>query len=212
MAVMPRSSPRRSAATAARSVSALRPPQPQPPTAHAPKTITGTSIPLAPRLRVRMARSYTPPPMTPTRKDQRASCPGLAGNFEELRTRPVDDAEDLGSLFEESIPAFGGAWLRKAWLLLDGAIGQGVPMTISIAGPVTLSGQALTWLNPLLETGWFAYLSTTGRLLPRRPPRARRRAREPHLSRGPRPGRRRAARRARHPRHRRRLSRGHAAR
>jgi deoxyhypusine synthase len=34
-------------------------------------------------------------------------------------------------------------------------------MTIAISGPVTLSGQALTWLNPLLETGWFAYLSTT---------------------------------------------------
>jgi deoxyhypusine synthase len=99
--------------------------------------------------------------MTPTRKDQRASCPGLAGNFEELKTRPVDAAEDLGALFEESIPAFGGAWLRKAWMLLDAAIGRGVPMTISIAGPVTLSGQAQTWLNPLLETGWFAYLSTT---------------------------------------------------
>lgn len=99
--------------------------------------------------------------MTPTRKDQRASCPGLAGNFEELKTRPVDAAEDLGTLFEESIPAFGGAWLRKAWILLDAAIGRGVPMTIAISGPVTLSGQALTWLNPLLETGWFAYLSTT---------------------------------------------------
>ncbi|MEM7307192.1 MAG: deoxyhypusine synthase family protein [Planctomycetota bacterium] len=98
--------------------------------------------------------------MAPTRKDQRSACPGLE-SFEELRTRSIEDAEDLGTLFEESIPAFGGAWLRKAWLLLDEAIGRGVPMTLSVAGPVTLSGQAQTWLNPLLETGWFAYLSTT---------------------------------------------------
>ena len=108
-----------------------------------------------------MVRSYTPPAMAPTRKDQRASCPGLTGNFEELKTRSIDEVDELDALLEESIPAFGGAWLRKAWLLLDQAIGRGIPMTLSVAGPVTLSGQALTWLNPLLETGWFAYLSTT---------------------------------------------------
>ena len=28
-------------------------------------------------------------------------------------------------------------------------------MTLAIAGPVTVSGQHHTWLNPLLETGWF---------------------------------------------------------
>ena len=109
--------------------------------------------------------------MTPTRKDQRsggapgprgASCPGLQGGaFEELPARSILESDDFDALLEHSIPAFGGAWLRKAWLLLDEAIGRGVPMTMSIAGPVTLSGQALTWLNPLLDTGWFAYLSTT---------------------------------------------------
>jgi len=36
-----------------------------------------------------------------------------------------------------------------------------LPMTISVAGPVTVSGQHFAWLNPLLDTGWFAYLSTT---------------------------------------------------
>jgi deoxyhypusine synthase len=102
--------------------------------------------------------------MAPTRKDQRssagASCPGLQ-SYEELTTRSVADVETLDALLEESIPAFGGAWLRKAWLLLDAAISRGVPMTMSISGPVTLSGQGQTWLNPLLDTGWFAYLSTT---------------------------------------------------
>ena len=38
---------------------------------------------------------------------------------------------------------------------------MGCPLTVSIAGPVTVSGQHLTWLIPLLETGWVAYLSTT---------------------------------------------------
>jgi deoxyhypusine synthase len=34
-------------------------------------------------------------------------------------------------------------------------------MTIAISGPVTVSGQHYTWLNPLLDTGWFCLLSTT---------------------------------------------------
>ncbi len=99
--------------------------------------------------------------MSPTRKDQRAGCPAGDPAREELVTGSVAEAGELGDLFERSLPAFGGAYLRKAWRLLDEAIGRGVPMTVSIAGPVTLSGQAQTWLNPLLETGWFACLSTT---------------------------------------------------
>jgi deoxyhypusine synthase len=46
-------------------------------------------------------------------------------------------------------------------MILDRAIGLGCPMTLSIAGPVTVSGQHQAWLIPLLETGWVAYLSTT---------------------------------------------------
>src|SRR5437899_12088646 len=38
---------------------------------------------------------------------------------------------------------------------------MGCPLTVCIAGPVTVSGQHLAWLIPLLETGWVAYLSTT---------------------------------------------------
>jgi deoxyhypusine synthase len=38
---------------------------------------------------------------------------------------------------------------------------MGCPLTISIAGPVTVSGQHQAWLIPLLETGWVAYVSTT---------------------------------------------------
>src|SRR5262245_9725214 len=34
-------------------------------------------------------------------------------------------------------------------------------MSLAISGPVMLSGQHQTWLNPLLETGWFCLVSTT---------------------------------------------------
>ena len=96
----------------------------------------------------------------PTRNDQRHGCPGLAPR-EELVTRPITEAEGLDELFEGCLPAFGGSDLRRVWLLLDEAIGRGIPMTLSVAGPVTLSGQHTTWLGPLLDTGWFALVSTT---------------------------------------------------
>lgn len=97
--------------------------------------------------------------MAPTRQDQK-SCPGL-GSREELVTASVMEAEGLDQIFENSLPAFGGSDLRKVWQLLDEAIGRGLPMSLAISGPVTLSGQQHTWLNPLLETGWFMLLSTT---------------------------------------------------
>ncbi len=100
--------------------------------------------------------------MSPTRRDQRAGCPASAdGPREELVTRPVDAAESLDRVLEDSLPAFGGSDLRRVWQLLDEAIGRGIPMSLAISGPVTLSGQHFTWLNPLLETGWFLLVSTT---------------------------------------------------
>jgi deoxyhypusine synthase len=76
-------------------------------------------------------------------------------------TEPVTGAKHLDRLIEGSFPSFGGAYLRRIWELLDAAIGSGVPMTLSVSGPVTLSGQMHTWLGPLLDTGWFVYVSTT---------------------------------------------------
>jgi len=95
-----------------------------------------------------------------TRNETRASCPG-GGAREELVTHPVTEAEGLDQVFESCLPAFGGSDLRRVWQLLDEAVGRGIPMTLSVAGPLTLSGQHTTWLNPLLETGWFALVSTT---------------------------------------------------
>jgi deoxyhypusine synthase len=73
----------------------------------------------------------------------------------------VDECHNLDDLLRHSLPAFGAAYLRRVYTLLDRAVGMGCPMTLAIAGPVTVSGQHQTWLIPLLETGWIAYLSTT---------------------------------------------------
>ncbi len=78
-----------------------------------------------------------------------------------VRVRRVDDCQTLAELFEHCLPAFGGAFLRRIYGILDRAIGLGCPLTLAVAGPVTVSGQHQTWLIPLLETGWVAYLSTT---------------------------------------------------
>jgi len=102
--------------------------------------------------------------MSPTRKDQNSRCSGpgnSSGQRRELDTRPVTEANELDELLEHCFPSFGGGYLRRLWTLLDAAVGQGLPMTISVAGPVTVSGQHYVWLNPLLDTGWFVLLSTT---------------------------------------------------
>ena len=71
------------------------------------------------------------------------------------------NATTLHELFTHCLPAFGGAFLRRIYTILDHAVGMGCPFTLAIAGPVTVSGQHQAWLIPLLETGWVAYLSTT---------------------------------------------------
>jgi deoxyhypusine synthase len=75
--------------------------------------------------------------------------------------RRVDECDTLHDLFIHCFPAFGGAFLRRIYTILDHAVGMGCPMTLAISGPVTVSGQHQAWLIPLLETGWIAYLSTT---------------------------------------------------
>jgi deoxyhypusine synthase len=78
-----------------------------------------------------------------------------------VRVKRVDECETLEDLFLNCLPAFGGAYLRRIYRILDAAIGMGCPLTVAIAGPVTVSGQHQSWLIPLLETGWVAYISTT---------------------------------------------------
>jgi deoxyhypusine synthase len=79
----------------------------------------------------------------------------------QVNVKRVDECDSLGDLLTHCFPAFGGAFLRRIYTILDRAIGQGCPFTLAVAGPVTVSGQHQAWLIPLLETGWIAYLSTT---------------------------------------------------
>lgn len=85
----------------------------------------------------------------------------MHSNRRSVEVRRVDECGTLDELIEHCLPAFGGAYLRRIYRILDRAIGLGCPLTLSIAGPVTVSGQHQAWLIPLLETGWVAYLSTT---------------------------------------------------
>ena len=78
-----------------------------------------------------------------------------------VQVKRVDQCDTLHELITHCFPAFGGAFLRRVYTILDQAIGMGCPMTLAISGPVTVSGQHQAWLIPLLETGWVAYLSTT---------------------------------------------------
>lgn len=83
------------------------------------------------------------------------------GERPKVAVRRVDECQTLDELFRNCLPAFGGAFLRRIYTILDSAIGAGCPLTVALAGPVTVSGQHQAWLIPLLETGWVAYLSTT---------------------------------------------------
>src|SRR5215813_4386618 len=78
-----------------------------------------------------------------------------------VRVRRVDECSSMDELITHCFPAFGGAFLRRIYTILDRAIGAGCPLTIAIAGPVTVSGQHQAWLIPMIEAGWVAYLSTT---------------------------------------------------
>src|SRR6478735_7208684 len=72
----------------------------------------------------------------------------------QVNVRRVDECATLHELFTLGLPAFGGAYLRRIYTILDQAIGMGCPITLSVAGPVTVSGQHQAWLIPLLEAGW----------------------------------------------------------
>lgn len=75
--------------------------------------------------------------------------------------KSVESCRTLREVFDHSLPAFGGAYLRRVYQILRRAISQGVPLVVAVAGPVTVSDQHRAWLIPLIERGWVAYLSVT---------------------------------------------------
>jgi deoxyhypusine synthase len=96
----------------------------------------------------------------PTRKDPPLHRSGYQAG-PPLLHRSVAEARHLDEVLEGAYPSFGGGYLRRVWTLIDEAIGLGLPLTLSVSGPVTASGQHFAWLNPLLDTGWFAWISVT---------------------------------------------------
>lgn len=75
--------------------------------------------------------------------------------------RPVNECATLGEVFDQCLPAFGGAYLRRIYQILRQAIFKKVPLVVSVAGPITVSDQHRAWLIPLIEAGWIAYLTVT---------------------------------------------------
>jgi deoxyhypusine synthase len=152
-------------------------------------------------------------PEAPRRRDAPRARAPAAPTRRELVTRPSTETEGLDELFEQLAAVLRRAYLRRIWTLLDEAIGKGLPMTLAVSGPVTVSGQHYTWLSPLLDTGWFCLLSTTDAVCYHDGHRALDDARQHPFHEvpifGDDGG---AARRAHDPRHRRGLRRGRAAR
>lgn len=75
--------------------------------------------------------------------------------------KPVTQCRDLNEVFEESLPAFGGAYLQRVYEVLKQVIEQRIPLVISCAGPVTVSDQHRAWLMPLMRAAQTAYLTVT---------------------------------------------------
>ena len=97
----------------------------------------------------------------PSQEKQR-KCPKAKDLFgPPVDVKPVNEVEGPEDLILHCMPAFGAAYVRRIYQILDKAIGRGVPLIISVAGPVTVSNQHRAWLIPLLETGWVAYITTT---------------------------------------------------
>ena len=75
--------------------------------------------------------------------------------------KPVTQCRDLNEVFEESLPAFGGAYLQRVYEVLKQVIEQRIPLVITCAGPVTVSDQHRAWLIPLIRAAQTAYITVT---------------------------------------------------
>ena len=129
-------------------------------TLRARRAAAASRIVLMERLSPDVLPSKRCPRMSAIRARWIRRCRDRAGR-RQVNVKRVDECATLHDVFTHCLPAFGGAYLRRIYTILDHAIGMGCPLTVSIAGPVTVSGQHLAWLIPLIETGWVAYISTT---------------------------------------------------
>jgi deoxyhypusine synthase len=75
--------------------------------------------------------------------------------------KPVTDCQDLSEVFAESLPAFGGAHLRRVYEVMKQVIQKRIPLVVTCAGPITVSDQHRAWLIPLIRAANTAYITVT---------------------------------------------------
>lgn len=89
-------------------------------------------------------------------------CPGKHDLMGKAVTgKPVTTCENLDDVFLNSLPAFGGAHLRRVYEVLKQVLAQRIPLVIACAGPITVSDQHRAWLIPLIKAARTAYLTVT---------------------------------------------------
>lgn len=75
--------------------------------------------------------------------------------------KPVDSCNSLDEVFLNTLTTFGGADLRRGYIILREIIEKKIPLVITIAGPITVSDQHRAWLIPLLKVANVAYATVT---------------------------------------------------
>jgi deoxyhypusine synthase len=89
----------------------------------------------------------------------KCSTDGLMGGA--VTGKPVTECQSLGEVFEASLPAFGGAYLRRVYEAMKQVIEKRIPLVVTCAGPITVSDQHRAWLIPLLKAANTAYITVT---------------------------------------------------
>jgi deoxyhypusine synthase len=84
---------------------------------------------------------------------------GLMGKA--VTGKPVTECQDLGEVFSASLPAFGGAYLRRVYEVMKQVIEKRIPLVVTCAGPITVSDQHRAWLIPLIRAANTAYITVT---------------------------------------------------
>ncbi|MGA3049616.1 MAG: deoxyhypusine synthase family protein [Terracidiphilus sp.] len=84
---------------------------------------------------------------------------GLMGGA--VTGKPVTECQDLNEVFLSSLPAFGGAYLRRVYDAMRAIIEKRIPLVVTCAGPITVSDQHRAWLIPLIKAANTAYITVT---------------------------------------------------
>ena len=91
-----------------------------------------------------------------------SKCPmkkGLMGKA--VTGKAVTECQDLNEVFSASLPAFGGAYLRRVYEVMKHVIEKRIPLVVTCAGPITVSDQHRAWLIPLIRAANTAYITVT---------------------------------------------------